>query len=288
MAPDSVPYPSPNPGILADAHVHIYPCYNIKTFLESAQKNFQAAATQCGSPQSWSGVLFLTETRQENYFQKFAQSQSSENPNPELIPGWKIQKTQETCSLYAQSNHSHQGIYLIAGQQIVTAENLEVLALATIEKIPERLPLEVTLQEVINQKGIPVIPWGFGKWFGRRGKLLHHLLNQPQCPPLFLGDNSGRPQFWSSPPLFQQAQHQGIRILPGTDPLPFTKESSRAGKYGFALTGELDTTQPAASLQQLLKKADTPIQPYGTLETPWRFLQNQIAMQLIKHHRQKS
>lgn len=288
MAPDSVPCPSPNPWILADAHVHIYPCFNISTFLESAQLNFQAAAARSRRSDPWTGILFLTETRQENYFQKLAQNSSSGNPNPEILPGWKIFKTQEPCSLYAQSHHAETGIYLIAGHQIVTAENLEVLALATLTPIPEGLPLEVTLQKVIDQGGTPVIPWGFGKWFGHRGKLLKQLLNQKECPPLYLGDNSGRPQFWSWPPLFQQAEHQGIRILPGTDPLPFATESSRPGKYGFALTGELDTTQPAASLQKLLKNGDTSIHPYGTRETPWRFIKNQLAMQLIKHHRNKS
>lgn len=284
MAPDSVPYPSPKPWILADAHVHIYPCFNIKSFFESAQLNFQKAASHQGQPQPWTGVLFLTETRQENYFQKLTHHCHS---TADFIPGWKIFKTQEPCSLYAQSS-SGSGIYLIAGHQIVTAENLEVLALATLTQIQEGLPLEVTLREVIDQGGTPVIPWGFGKWFGRRGKLLKQLLNQKECPPLYLGDNSGRPQFWSWPPLFQQAEHQGLRILPGTDPLPLATESSRPGKYGFALAGELDATQPAASLQKLLKNGDTSIHPYGTRETPWRFIKNQLAMQLIKHHRNKS
>ena len=62
---------------------------------------------------------------------------------------------------------------------------------------------------------------GFGKWIGRRGAVLQKLLATHNYPYLFLGDNSGRPSFWSKPHYFQLAKKQAIRILPDTDPLPF-------------------------------------------------------------------
>ncbi|MGB6167560.1 MAG: hypothetical protein WBF52_08235 [Geitlerinemataceae cyanobacterium] len=169
----------------------------------------------------------------------------------------------------------------------MTAENLEVLALATIGEMQEGLPTEVTIREVIDRGGIPVIPWGFGKWFGHRGALLSNLLQQEDSPTFFLGDNSGRPVFWPRPPLFEQAEQKGMMVLPGTDPLPFASQFSRPGKFGFAMSGNFDPAKPAESVKNLLKDASTSIQPYGALENPWQFVQNQIAMQLVKRKRTK-
>jgi hypothetical protein len=279
-----VQIPSQNQLILADAHVHIYRSFNLTSFLESALLNFQASSPAGGNSDNYTGLLFLTETRNENYFLELAELSKSGNDRENLLPGWTIVPTYEDCSLYAKSNDDR-GVYLLAGRQIVTAENLEVLALATLGEIQEGLPLEVTIQAVIDRGGIPVIPWGFGKWFGRRGALLGNLLQQEEFPTLCLGDNSGRPVFWPWPSLFQQAQQKMLRILPGTDPLPFASEFSRPGKFGFAITGNLNPAKPAESIKQLLKDTATSIQPYGTLETPWRFMKNQIAMQLVKRNR---
>lgn len=285
MNSSAVSFPIQNQWILADAHVHIYPCFDLSSFLESAFLNFKTAAEVGGYPDRWVGLLFLTEARHDNVFKELYEISNSPSNAIEGLHPWKILKTQEDRSLYAQSSEGR-GIYLIAGHQIVTAENLEVLALATREKIQEGMPLEVTVREVMNQGGIPVVPWGFGKWFGRRGKHLDHLLNSQKQPTLFLGDNSGRPTFWSEPPLFKKAITRGMRILPGSDPLPFASQVSRAGKFGFALAGTLDPTQPAASIQTLLQQPDTPIAPYGALENPWQFIQNQIGMQMSKKKRQ--
>jgi hypothetical protein len=286
MTTSSVQLPDQSRLILADAHVHIYRCFNLTAFLESALLNFQASSAACGSQDNFTGLLFLTETRQENYFRELAEVSHS-GGNSEKLPNWTILTTEENCSLYARSSFGR-GVYLLAGRQIVTAEDLEVLALATVAEIREGLPLAVTIQEVIDQDGIPVIPWGFGKWFGRRGTLLGNLLQQTEFPTLCLGDNSGRPGFWPKPVLFKQVEQKPMRILPGTDPLPFASEGSRPGKYGFAVAGNLDPAKPAASIKQLLADTSVSIQPYGILENPWRFIQNQIAMQLVKRNRRKS
>lgn len=287
MSTSSVRRPSQNQLILADAHVHIYPCFDLTDFLKSALLNFQTYHPASESAPDFTSVLFLTETRNENYFSDLKQIGLSPGNAKALLPDWTIAATDEDCSLYARSP-DERGAYIFAGRQLVTAENLEVLALATAEEFQDGLPLEVAIREVADRGGIPVIPWGFGKWFGRRGQLLAELLDREQFPTLFLGDNGGRPVFWSRPPLFARAERKGMRILPGTDPLPFASQSHRPGKFGFALAGSLDPAKPAASIKQLLINASASIRPYGTLENPWQFVRNQIAMQLVKRNRKKS
>ena len=272
--------------ILADAHVHIYQCFDLEKFLNSALKNFEISARQQGDESVFTAILFLAETVNESFFRLLEQSTKNQDNNRYLIKNWTFHRTKEGCSLYAHSAKG-QGIFLIAGRQIVTEENLEVLALVTDENFEDGAPLEVVIQEIIDSGGIPVIPWGFGKWMGGRGAILTNLLETGKFPLLFLGDNSGRPIFWPRPSRFQQAERRGVKILPGTDPLPFASESWRPGNFGFTIQGSLNPEEPAKSIKQILLDPTTQPQAYGSLETPLRFVRNQLAMQLLKRQRRK-
>ena len=53
--------------ILIDSHVHIYNKYDIKNFLYYALKNFENESKNLGF-ENFIGFLFLTETRDDNYF----------------------------------------------------------------------------------------------------------------------------------------------------------------------------------------------------------------------------
>lgn len=267
--------------VLADAHVHIYNCFNLKDFCNSALSNFGRAAYN-QKIDDFQSVLLLTETSNESYFEQLHQSaQSGKNP----IEGWSINLTEEACSLRI-TNSANQSLFIIAGSQIIVEEDLEVLALATTQRLPDGLPLAKVIHEVVHYNGIPVIPWGFGKWMGRRGKLLSELL-EGSLPVLFLGDNSGRPNFWVYPPHFIQAKARQFHVLPGTDPLPFRSEVDRPGRFGFSMQGSLDPHRPAASLKQRLLDPNLQIQTYGSLENPFRFFRNQISMQIVKRTRKK-
>ena len=268
--------------IFADAHVHIYECFEINNFLRSAFKNFDKVANQITLKNyNYSAILFLAETSQNNYFDFF---NNLANKNIQPFPDLEITKTHEICSLTINAS-GNQKLYLIAGQQIVTDENLEVLGLATIRKIQDGKPIHNVIDQIIHTGGIPVIPWGVGKWIGYRGAVLKKLLTTHNFPYLFLGDNSGRPMFWSKPPLFQLAQKKGIKTLPGSDALPFNSESSRAGSFGFSVYGTVDAKAPIQSLKQILLQSEVEIKPYGLPETPFRFIKNQIAMQIVKHQK---
>lgn len=269
------------PLILVDAHVHIYSCFELTQLFNSAFNNFAWAAARENSNSTYSAILFLTETNQDNYFDYLT---TLATDNIQLSPKLKVEITQEDCSLVVR--HGSEGVlYLIAGRQIITAEDLEVLALAINHKIKDGKPIQKVIENTISWGGIPVIPWGFGKWIGRRGAVLEKLITTHNFPYLFLGDNSGRPSFWSNPYYFQLAQKQGIQILPGSDPLPFASEFCRVGSFGFAVSGIIDAKIPAQSIKQILLKSPVKLKPYGLPETPYRFIRNQITMQIVKRQR---
>ena len=257
--------------ILLDTHVHIYDCFELNTFLEAAWQNFRR---QAGAHEPFIGVLLLTESSSYHKFQTLlAQADKLSGP------GWRFAITTEAFSLKALGPQG-EVLYLIAGRQIVTAEKLEILALISDLTFPDGLSAVETIQAIQADGGIVVLPWGVAKWVGKRGQLITHLSQQKELSPLFLGDNSGRPQFWRRPRQFSQVEPQGYPILLGTDPLPLSAEAARPGQFGLSFLGEFDANQPGHCIKTHLLNSAVSWQPYGRLETSLRFVRNQLALRL--------
>jgi hypothetical protein len=187
----------------------------------------------------------------------------------------------EKCALLAKRD-TGEVLYLIAGRQIVTSEGLEVLALATESLFDDGKSLVESLRNIREQDAIPVIPWAFGKWLGRRGKILSDILQAESGKELFLGDNGGRPVFWQHPEHFRQARSSGVCILPGSDPLPFKAEMTRVGSFGFIIKARTSTKYPAADIKKYVRNNPSDIHAYGRLEKPMRFLTNQIRLRMAR------
>jgi hypothetical protein len=190
-------------------------------------------------------------------------------------------ETQE-CVSFGLSFRNGSNLVFIAGQQLVSLEGLEVLAIGTCEQFEAGKPTDRLIQEIAQVGAIPVIPWGAGKWFGRRGRLVDELIRSPDLPPFFLGDSGNRPAVWPKPSLFREAEKRGIVNLPGSDPLPFSSEVQRVGSFGVALNSSLDLGKPALDLKRTLLDPSTTLHQFGEGETTLRFMRNQFKMQLRK------
>ena len=265
-----------------DAHVHYHDCYRLVEFLDAAAANLRRAAAVAGCTNTPAGVLMLADMVGQNTLQTLAQAARSDSIGP-----WRLQDTQEDCSL-AVCRGDELTLVLIAGRQIACNEGVELLALACGAEFADGLPVRETLDAVRRQAAIPVLPWGFGKWWFRRGQLIRQLLEEQRSrqgngqPATFVGDNGGRPQPGWEPPLFETARELGVRILPGSDPLPFPSQTVNAGRYGLILPGTLDSAKPARQIKDLL--ASHPGQPpfFGRRERLTTFVRCQVAMQLRK------
>jgi hypothetical protein len=267
--------------IFIDAHVHIYNCFDLDVLFDSALANFQTAAKQCGiKKKPFSSLLFLTERTSENWFQHLATKIKTEKNVNNPAKKWTIALTGDELSLKTYHNDSPENeIYLVAGRQIVTAEQIEVLALFCNTSINDGLPLNETMHTIQQRKGIAVIPWGVGKWFGKRGKFLQDFLAGYEGKEVFLGDNGGRPWFWPTPALFHLAKKKGVSVLPGTDPLPLPHEALRVGSFGFFLDYHpLDMTSPATSMRDLLLSDKETLYPFGRLQDTKSFFTNQLQL----------
>jgi hypothetical protein len=267
--------------VVVDAHVHIHPSYTIARVFEAAAGHLRRAARQAGEGHGFAALLLLTEGHDQDSFQRLRGI--PEIPRGAGRPPWRLRTTDEAESLAVEA--AEDCIAVVAGRQIVTAEGIEVLALATDRRFAEGASLGATVEAVQRAGAVAVLPWGFGKWLGRRGAVVRGYLEGKAPTGLCLGDNGGRPSFWPRPALFAWADAAGVPILPGSDPLPLPGEEGRVGSRGFTVRAEIDPERPGAELRRLVASPGFAPRPYGSGESAGRFLRNQLAMQWRKRAR---
>ncbi len=170
-------------------------------------------------------------------------------------------------------------LLVVAGRQIATAERLEVLALGTRAMLTDGEPLATVLGWCKRQGAFPVLPWGVGKWLGHRGAVVARALATCNPRNFALGDNGGRPAFWGVP-AFRFAREKGVKIVPGSDPLPLTGQAGRIGRFGFDVAVNVDERAPARALLNALREPATAIEPFGAPRPLHRFLAEQAAIRL--------
>jgi len=267
--------------IFVDAHVHIYDCFDVDLLFDSAVDNCIQAAKQLGmSAEAVFPVLLLTEGVTDNWYQRLQQTAGSkEQAACEISAHWDGQFSREMDSLVVyRRDNPEKKLYLAPGRQIVTSEKIEVLALFCSDTIQNGLALEDTIAAIRQSRGIPVLPWGVGKWLGKRGRRIRDFLLAYKEGLLFLGDNGGRPGFWPTPTLFTQGLEKNISVLPGTDPLPLPDEAVRVGSFGFYLQESEQDVSPIEFLQRTLHSGKAEIFPYGDLQKNRVFLANQLRL----------
>lgn len=266
------------PWILGDGHVHIHECYQVPRLFESALNNFHALQNDMPHQGKAECFLFLTESSGADWFSRW---QTSTGKVQTAIEGFTITLTNDSNCLLLKKQGGD-SLFIVAGRQIVTAESLEVLALGLDEPYPDGKPIRDVLQDLAGLNCLRVVPWGAGKWLGKRGEIIRDIISNWEEDPLFLGDNGNRPYFWPLPSIFSMARQNSIHNLPGSDPLPFADQEDQVGSYGFFLAGAIDSSIPFSSLRKRIMENMTAITPYGKTERLVPFIRHQVAMQLCK------
>ncbi len=278
------------PNVIArvDAHVHLHSCYDPDDLLQNAYDNLSAVASNGADAAARKAYFLLfAECAPDDCFgalRALAEGRPRSNGSSSVrLQRWSVAPTAEAISVLARCEGRE--LFLVAGRQIACREGLEVLVLGTTRRFEDGRPIREVLRET-EAMGVPrVIPWGPGKWFFGRGRLLDALIEEFRKPTLFLGDEGGRPVFWGYPQHFTRAAQLGVRDLPGTDPLPFPHDVGKVGRMGLKVAIDLDPSRPGESLLRGLTQGGAPLERFATLEPPLRFVRNQIGMQLRKRRR---
>ncbi len=265
--------------ILVDGHVHIYRHFSTSACLDWALKNFGKTAESLTLSGNIDHVLFLAESSGNDWF---AGQQLLARTEPQARLGvYQRVATMENNSIVF-SGPSAKNLVVLAGRQIVSLEGIEVLALGLNEPFPDRIPLQKVLSDMEMRACITVLPWGVGKWLGRRRHVIASLLAQERKPGLFLADSGNRPCFWPLPKFFQPPGPYAPCTLSGSDPLPLANQEKRIGTCGFLLKGPLDLLRPYGSLKEKIEGQTCPIQTFGKSAGLFSFFSDQLAMQFKK------
>jgi glycosyltransferase involved in cell wall biosynthesis len=259
---------------LVDGHVHLHDCFEVPDFLDAAAANFAAAAERLGLPAGSAGCLLLVESRGVDYFARLRDGTAPTGR-------WSVSPTDEPVSLVARRPGALP-IVLVSGRQIVCGEGLEVLAIATRAEFDDGLPLADVIAAIRAAGALAVMPYGFGKWWFGRRRVLDDLLRSAQPGDLFLGDNGNRADLPPPPAAFRAAAQKRLWVLPGSDPLPMPAAVDRAGRNGFVLQGPISGSHPARDLVRLIRELSAQPQTFGRGEALAPFVRNQITMQLRK------
>lgn len=258
-----------------DTHVHLRTCFPVPAFLEAARRNANAAG---GSDAT--SVLLFADAEEDLGFSGLMQT--LEGSAEGLGFTWHIAECAgdgEVLSIVVRFA-SGETLVCVAGRQLHSSERIELLALATTARIADGLPLNDLIQQIRKVGGVPVLPWGVGKWFGRRGRCVKACLQERTDGALFLGDTAHRRQL-VEPMLFRQAEKLGVEILPGSDPLPFPEEVTRPGSFGIMLDTQLQLDRPARHIRDILLSSAVS-EPYGERVPLASFMRMQSIMQMRK------
>jgi hypothetical protein len=254
---------------VADGHAHIYPAFDLRRWLEAGV----AAARHHACPL----ILFLTESRGCHYFATLREHSTGAwapppgAARPEVggpLRGFRVAPTAEDCSLAVFVGESAEAsLYIVAGRQFVSVDRLEVLALG----LPPASQLNhledgsqstrALIERLLAEDIAVVLPWGFGKWTGRRRRKVARLVSDPALrshPLFFVGDIAARCWPWRPPSRLAA----GARVLPGSDILPLPGAESELACYGFRLAGRIDADRPLATVLASFRRND-PIEIVG-------------------------
>jgi hypothetical protein len=261
-------------SVLVDAHAHFHPGFERRTFLDAAARNLGSAASH---PSRVTGILMMAEPHLSG--DPLAPWREGDGIN-----SWTIEPTRESESLLARRGDGLT-IALVAGRHLVSMEGLDVLALATDAEFLIRRPLHELIAQIHMARGVPVIPWGFGKWWGGRRRVLMRLVAGEHALPVLLADSGCRPAHSAEHVAFRSARRSGFPVLGGSDPLPIPSHATRVGSYGFVMPGRLQPANPAAQVRDYLRGLRKSPETFGRRASALGFVVSQISLRLARHPR---
>ncbi|MFT5258280.1 MAG: hypothetical protein ACI9J2_000065 [Saprospiraceae bacterium] len=219
---------------ILDTHLHLYPEYDIEKAFVQFQIKAQTAL------KGTLKVVCLAERHDCHYFHSLHQADL-------VLPNYTIENVSEK-EIKLTHIQSGDAFHLVAGRQVISSENIEVLALSCQQDIEDGHPAKDIIKLCQQAGGVAVVAWSPGKWFAKRGKVVQALLDSHSPSDFMLGDTTLRPFGWGVPWLMRKAMKKGYPVIAGSDPLPFIGEEKWFGAYCSHVTST-DTLNATELLQ---------------------------------------
>ncbi len=263
---------------LLDAHAHLHDGFDVVRLLERAHANLSAAARTLGPAGEAGSVLALLVAALPG-------SNADLRVRVRADPGggWTVRPAGEAGSVLAVRGEDR--LLLLPARQLATREGLEVLvAGADPSGEPEAGGrVEASLARIVSRtsagRGLAVVPWGFGKWWGRRGRVLRDLVvRRGRESGVLLGDSALRPWGLPGARVLRRARRAGVGFLCGSDPLPLPGQEARVGGFGSVLSGALPEERPLRALLALTADGPGECARFGRRSSPAEALALQLRL----------
>lgn len=263
--------PAASPKIPVDAHVHFHAPRQVEDTLEAAAVNFRKLRPADAMRER--GVLLLAQSARESVFEWL-----KDQPR---VGAWSVTgMPAEPQSLWLR--RSDVEILVVCGRQVDVEPGLELLVLGTHRQVVPGLGLARTVREAQAEGSLAVLPWGFGKWTGRRKRRVREAIASQDLAGMWMGDNGGRLAALPRPPLLAEGERAGRAVLPGSDPFPFGADHRRVGGFGCLVAVDLDQERPWRSLRAALTRVGGSPEAYGSGTGLVGFCLKQVRMQVRK------
>lgn len=171
---------------------------------------------------------------------------------------------------------------LIRGRQCATVEGLEILIVGTGDPVPDGRPLLDVVGRWIDRPVLVMLPWAFGKWTGRRGRVVREAFDAFEARGLRLADTAARPGWAPMPRMLRRAAERDRLVPAGSDPFPFAGCIDAVGRYGFRAPPVAPDAAWPTMLQAIRRMDRTDGDRFGRRMGTAEFAILQARMQLRK------
>jgi hypothetical protein len=248
----------------------------IDVVIDSAHRNFRSIAPD----EDKSSILFIADPDGIGGYGRFLEYARKLSKEHSSTSQWKM--LGEDDRSVTLRHISYDTITAVKGQQLITDEGLEVLAVGLSEPAASGQTLTKTIDQIRRFGGLSILAWGAGKWIGRRGRLVTACIRaEIGSLDVMLADNGGRPAIWWHVPQFDIAREHGLRILAGSDPLPLAGEERRVGSYGFRIAmQDLNQESVIDDMSCAFKEPDASVSLAGRRVSLHQFISSQAKLRL--------
>jgi hypothetical protein len=236
--------------VIADMHVHFYKMYSIEEFFKQALSNFRrhlnTIRTRAHDEKHHEEavyVLCLTETKNGRFFHEITAVLS----HSDIVKFCPVQRVYLIAKrAIVLTVNSKETLVLFPGRQHVTEERIELLSLFHADIYLDPVTLDTLYSIIKDRDGIPILPWGQGKWLFRRGEIIKSFLKKNR---VLLCDHPSRKSFFALNTSFSEN-----KVVYGSDPLPFVNEEKAVASYCGYWFHTFNIDAPVESMKEILKK----------------------------------
>jgi hypothetical protein len=240
--------------IRVDTHTHLYPTYPLKLWCDAAYRNLQVSGEHIG-------VVCITDRIGQDSFARFREEGRA-------FGIWReyLSEVGEGLSREAVFEWEGKKLSIVRGVQYVSLERVEVLGIGVGRSVPDGAPASELVDVVVQDGGVPCLPWSPGKWLGKRGALIARIINEASSRRVTFGDIALRSAWGPFSPLLARASKEGRTVLLGTDPLPREADSELVGSFGIEISPDssiADTSQVLEVVRSYLLEGKG-VRPWGS------------------------